>query len=189
LNAFISIISYKFTQGKNLTVLNYITCRIVRQYCAFAAFAAQCFIFRVWVGPMNMLGNRRVKPQQAYVIVCGNEKGGSGKTTTAMHLAVALLMGGHKVATIDLDTRQLSFSRYVENRIAWNRRKGLSMLVPDHFKLEKAAGDSINDNETVELGRFQDILRQHGLTATIRESRGGDIQAACGQLAAARPAA
>ena len=37
--------------------------------------------------------------------------------------------------------------------------------------------------------RFQDILRQHGLTATIRESRGGDIQAACGQLAAARPAA
>ena len=37
--------------------------------------------------------------------------------------------------------------------------------------------------------RFQEILRQHGLTATIRESRGGDIQAACGQLAAARPAA
>jgi 23S rRNA (adenine2503-C2)-methyltransferase len=37
--------------------------------------------------------------------------------------------------------------------------------------------------------RFQDLLRQHGLTATIRESRGGDIQAACGQLAAARPAA
>ena len=109
---------------------------------------------------MSMLGSRRVKPQQAYVIVCGNEKGGSGKTTTAMHLAVALLMGGHKVATIDLDTRQLSFSRYIENRIAWNRRKGLSMLVPDHFRLEKAAGDSINDNETVELGRFQDILRQ-----------------------------
>ena len=37
--------------------------------------------------------------------------------------------------------------------------------------------------------RFQAILRQHGLSATIRESRGQDIQAACGQLAAARPAA
>ena len=37
--------------------------------------------------------------------------------------------------------------------------------------------------------RFQAILRQHGIAATIRESRGGDIQAACGQLAAARPAA
>ena len=37
--------------------------------------------------------------------------------------------------------------------------------------------------------RFQQILRQHHLHATIRESRGQDIQAACGQLAAARPAA
>ena len=37
--------------------------------------------------------------------------------------------------------------------------------------------------------RFQAILRQHGLSATIRESRGRDIQAACGQLAIARPAA
>jgi 23S rRNA (adenine2503-C2)-methyltransferase len=37
--------------------------------------------------------------------------------------------------------------------------------------------------------RFQALLRQHGLSATIRESRGQDIQAACGQLATARPAA
>ena len=39
------------------------------------------------------------------------------------------------------------------------------------------------------LARFQTILREHGLGATVRESRGQDIQAACGQLAAARPAA
>jgi 23S rRNA (adenine2503-C2)-methyltransferase len=39
------------------------------------------------------------------------------------------------------------------------------------------------------LVRFQAILREHGLGATVRESRGRDIQAACGQLAAARPAA
>lgn len=109
---------------------------------------------------MNMLGSRRSRPQQAYVIVCGNEKGGSGKTTTAMHLAVALLNGGHKVATIDLDARQLSFSRYIENRVAWSRRKGLRLPVPDHFKLQRADGDSITENETVELGRFQDILRE-----------------------------
>ncbi len=109
---------------------------------------------------MHMLGSGRVKPNHAYVIVCGNEKGGSGKTTTAMHLAVALLMGGHRVATIDLDSRQLSFTRYVENRIAWNKRKGLDMRVPDHYRLQKAAGDSINDNESVELARFQEILRE-----------------------------
>jgi len=39
------------------------------------------------------------------------------------------------------------------------------------------------------IGRFQAILRAHGLNATIRESRGQDIQAACGQLAVARAAA
>lgn len=109
---------------------------------------------------MNMLGSRRSQSSQAYVVVCGNEKGGSGKTTTAMHLTVALLNAGHKVATVDLDSRQLSFTRYIENRVAWNRRKGLDMPVPKHFKLERASGDSINDNESVELGRFQEILRE-----------------------------
>ncbi len=39
------------------------------------------------------------------------------------------------------------------------------------------------------LLRFQAILRAQGVHATIRESRGQDIQAACGQLAAVRPAA
>ncbi|MFN8542897.1 MAG: 23S rRNA (adenine(2503)-C(2))-methyltransferase RlmN [Candidatus Binatia bacterium] len=37
--------------------------------------------------------------------------------------------------------------------------------------------------------RFQTVLRDGGVNATIRESRGRDIQAACGQLAVARPAA
>jgi 23S rRNA (adenine2503-C2)-methyltransferase len=39
------------------------------------------------------------------------------------------------------------------------------------------------------IARFQAILRAHGLNATVRESRGQDIQAACGQLAVARAAA
>lgn len=108
---------------------------------------------------MNMASSYRPSRRQAYVVVCGNEKGGSGKTTTAMHLAVALLNSGHRVATIDLDTRQRSFTRYVENRIAWNRRRGLSMPVPDHFCLQSAIGDSIADNESTEFVRFQEILR------------------------------
>ena len=44
------------------------------------------------------------------VIVVGNEKGGSGKSTVAMHIAVALMKSGESVATIDLDSRQSSFS-------------------------------------------------------------------------------
>ena len=52
----------------------------------------------------------------AHVIVLGNEKGGSGKSTTAMHVAVALINVGQRVAAIDLDSRQKSFTHYIENR-------------------------------------------------------------------------
>ena len=55
----------------------------------------------------------------AHVVVLGNEKGGSGKSTTAMHVAVALMKAGQRVATIDLDSRQKSFTHYIENRRTW----------------------------------------------------------------------
>ncbi len=55
----------------------------------------------------------------AHVVVLGNEKGGSGKSTTAMHVAIALMKAGQRVATIDLDSRQASFTRYIGNRRAW----------------------------------------------------------------------
>ena len=63
---------------------------------------------------MNLLDPSGIARRHAYVIVCGNEKGGSGKTTTAMHLIVALLNAGYRVASIDLDSRQRSLSRYVK---------------------------------------------------------------------------
>jgi Mrp family chromosome partitioning ATPase len=47
----------------------------------------------------------------AHVVVLGNEKGGSGKSTAALHIAVALMKAGQRVATIDLDCRQQSFTR------------------------------------------------------------------------------
>ncbi|MCB1312882.1 MAG: AAA family ATPase [Sedimentitalea sp.] len=52
----------------------------------------------------------------AHIIVVGNEKGGAGKSTVSMHVATALARLGHKVATLDLDLRQRSLGRYVENR-------------------------------------------------------------------------
>src|SRR5690242_9799055 len=72
-------------------------------------------------------------PRSAHVIVLGNEKGGSGKSTTAMHIAVALLKAGQRVATIDLDSRQGTFTRYVENRRDSAQRTGAALQVPDHF--------------------------------------------------------
>ena len=53
----------------------------------------------------------------AHVVVLGNEKGGSGKSTAALHIAIALLKAGQRVATIDLDCRQQSFTRYI-NRVS-----------------------------------------------------------------------
>ena len=49
----------------------------------------------------------------AHIIVVGNEKGGSGKSTTSMHVGTALARMGHRVGALDLDLRQRSFGRYV----------------------------------------------------------------------------
>lgn len=65
-------------------------------------------------------------PGRAYVLVNGNEKGGSGKSTTALHIAIALMADGARVATLDLDARQGTLSRYIENRAAYVRRRGAS---------------------------------------------------------------
>jgi chromosome partitioning protein len=54
---------------------------------------------------------RQGQSGSAHVVVLGNEKGGSGKSTVAMHIAIALLKAGQRVATIDLDCRQRSFTR------------------------------------------------------------------------------
>jgi len=55
----------------------------------------------------------------ARILVFGNEKGGAGKSTVAMHVATALLHQGKRVAIIDLDLRQRSLSHFFENRKKW----------------------------------------------------------------------
>jgi chromosome partitioning protein len=90
----------------------------------------------------------------AHVVVLGNEKGGSGKSTIALHIAVALLKAGQRVATIDLDCRQRSFTHYVENRRAWARRTGLALELPHHCYIELGDSMQIADNEAAEFAQF-----------------------------------
>ena len=59
---------------------------------------------------------------QPHFVVFANEKGGTGKSTTAVHTAVALAASGHRVAALDLDSRQRTLTRYFENRAATIRR-------------------------------------------------------------------
>ena len=48
---------------------------------------------------------------QPHLIVFANEKGGTGKSTTAVHVAVALAFQGANVVTFDLDHRQRTMHR------------------------------------------------------------------------------
>jgi len=79
------------------------------------------------------------------VIVVANEKGGSGKSTVAMHIAIALIKSGQRVATIDLDARQKSLTHFIENRRAWARQVGRDLEIPDHFGFGKVDYPSAQD--------------------------------------------
>ena len=98
------------------------------------------------------------RPFSAHVIVLGNEKGGSGKSTTAMHVAVALLQAGQRVATIDLDSRQKSFTHYVENRRAWAARTGTKLQVPVHYCVARGFGLRLDEIEAQEFSAFAEAV-------------------------------
>lgn len=85
----------------------------------------------------------------AHIIVVGNEKGGSGKSTTCMHVATALCRMGHRVGGLDLDLRQRSFGRYVENRRAFAAREGLDLPIPDYRDLPEVDRSQIGPNENI----------------------------------------
>ena len=89
-----------------------------------------------------------------HVIVVGNEKGGSGKTTIAMHIAVALMKSGQRLATIDLDGRQRTLTCYVENRRAWARRCHVDLELPTHVAIARAEGPRTDENEAAEFADF-----------------------------------
>lgn len=95
-----------------------------------------------------------VRPHSAHVVVLGNEKGGSGKSTVAMHVAVALMKAGQRVATIDLDSRQKSFTHYIDHRRAWSKRAGLDLAMPEHYCVARAEGHMVVDNEVAEFSGF-----------------------------------
>jgi chromosome partitioning protein len=76
---------------------------------------------------------------QPHFIVFANEKGGTGKSTTAVHTAIALAASGHLVAALDLDSRQRTMTRYLENRDATMRRLETGLPQARYEVLEDAS--------------------------------------------------
>ena len=90
-------------------------------------------------------------------IVFANEKGGTGKSTTAVHVAIALAYQGAKVAAIDLDPRQRTLHRYLENRTETERRRGIDL---PGARFEVFNGSTIEELDalTAEAGEGMDFL-------------------------------
>lgn len=85
----------------------------------------------------------------AHIIVVGNEKGGAGKSTVAMHVATALARMGHKVSALDLDLRQKTFGRYAENRARFLERSGLDLPSPRYHDLPEVDRESLEPGENM----------------------------------------
>jgi chromosome partitioning protein len=116
------------------------------------------------------------KPHPAHVIVLGNEKGGSGKSTTAMHVIVALLKSGARVASIDTDGRQRSLTRYIENRAQWANRTGAALEMPKHFTVPLASGELVSDVEGREFRAFAEAVSrtEHGFDFVVVDTPGSN---------------
>ena len=92
-----------------------------------------------------------------HYITFANEKGGTGKSTTAVHSAVALAAQGRKVAAIDLDTRQRTLGRYLDNRVATMKRIGETLPMPVYETFDPAKDDDL-DTQLDRLGAEAEIV-------------------------------
>lgn len=116
---------------------------------------------------------QRKKP---YIIVFGNEKGGAGKTTTAMHVISSLLYEGYAVSSIDLDSRQRSLSNYLENRKAYMEKGNIDLPAPAHYIINKSRLDSQIEGNADEQARFEECIKRASQNSDfiIMDSPGND---------------
>ncbi|NOZ42078.1 MAG: AAA family ATPase [Alphaproteobacteria bacterium] len=98
------------------------------------------------------------KTAKTHIIVVGNEKGGSGKSTSAMHITVSLLDRDYRVAVIDLDTRQKSLARYIENRQTYADHHNLKLKIPEVHVPKPAQRDSIAAMQHQDEASFRSLL-------------------------------
>ncbi|HTR85442.1 MAG TPA: division plane positioning ATPase MipZ [Reyranella sp.] len=116
--------------------------------------------FQPAANPSITQGQAKRVPGRAHVLVIGNEKGGSGKSTTAMHIAVSLMIDGARVATLDLDARQGTLSRYIENRAAYAKRRGADCPMPRHATVQVSIVPDRATAEADEKANFEAAIKR-----------------------------
>ncbi|HEX9810065.1 MAG TPA: division plane positioning ATPase MipZ [Alphaproteobacteria bacterium] len=95
------------------------------------------------------------------VIVLGNEKGGSGKSTMAIHVVAGLMARGIRVGSIDLDGRQATLSHFMANRRRQARAADPGLPCPAHRRigLSRSAGErNAEDEKLDQLGSALESL-------------------------------
>lgn len=101
-----------------------------------------------------------IADQTPFIIVLGNEKGGTGKSTVSMHVIVHLLRLGFQVGSMDIDARQGTLSRYVENRLVFCQANGIKLPHCDHRPILKSTLPHRDDAEKDERDRFVHCLEE-----------------------------
>ena len=99
--------------------------------------------------------------KKPWVIVLGNEKGGTGKSTVAMHLIVSLLKSGAKVGSIDVDARQGTLSRYIENRKTYILQSQEELGLPTHTAVHRSVLESVKEANLEENARFLEVMASY----------------------------
>lgn len=94
------------------------------------------------------------------VVVFGNEKGGTGKSTLAMHVLVSLLQANRSVVVIDLDVRQRSLTRYIENRQRFVEQRKFDLLLPKVSRLEPSDRNQLDQREIEDTRNLQAMVDQ-----------------------------
>jgi chromosome partitioning protein len=114
--------------------------------------------------------------QLAHVIVVGNQKGGAGKSTVAMHLTIALMRMGRRTGCLDLDVRQRTLTRYMENRGAWIAKRGGELPQPQMLDLSASAARQLDLAEIEDEAAFAVALRRLFDTCAfiVIDAPGGD---------------
>ncbi len=93
-----------------------------------------------------------------HIIVLGNEKGGTGKSTISMHIIVQLLRMGHKVGSIDVDARQGTLTRYITNRENHGLAHHPSLPMPEHKAIHRSTKQMIPEAQAEERARFAETM-------------------------------